>query len=376
MDDKLKKIIYIVLGAFAALFLFLGLISSCSNSKTYTPEQIETMMVDKTKYYYENHIDELPEINTDITLSLGDLTAKGIMGNITGLVDSNTNCSGYVTIENNNNYYMYSPKLTCTVGNGLYETNNLKEILLDNVVTSGNGLYNINNEYYFRGDNVDNYIMFDGLLWRIIKINADGTIKLFEAGMRTSVPWDDRYNSETSSTTGINNYIHNNINSRIKEHLDDIYNNNDDNYILSKDAKGYIRKTSLCVGKRSLEDNINDGSIECSEKIDNQYIGLLQLNEYMIASLDENCTNAESISCSNYNYLADFDISYWTITANNENNSQVYKIYYTVTSSIASSSSMAKMVINISDNTNVTGSGTESDPYIVTGMSKEIRKMK
>ena len=375
MNDKLKNIIYIVLGAFVVLFLFLFLISSCSNKK-YEPSQIEQIMVDKTKYYFTNHTEELPDVNSDITLSLNDLANKGIMDDITNLVDSSTNCSGFITIENNNNYYMYSPQLTCTIGSEIYETKNLKSLLMDNIVTSGNGLYSLNNEYYFRGDNVNNYIMFDGLLWRIVKINTDGTIKLIESGTREPVSWDDRYNSDISSAAGINNYSYNNIDSRIKEHLDSIYNNNDEkNYILSKNAKGYIRKTSLCIGKRSLEDSVNDGSLECSQKLENQYIGLLQLNEYINASLDSSCLNADSISCSNYNFLADYDISYWTITASSENNSQVYKIFYTVTPSVANSSSMARMVINISDITNVTGSGTETDPYVVSGMSKEIRKL-
>lgn len=375
MDEKLKKIIYIVLGAFVILFLFLFIISSCSNKK-YSFKDLELQIVKNAKSYYKVHESELPSINTVLTVSLPDLTNKGIIGNINKLVSNDSNCSGYLTIENNNNYYMYSPQITCVNTEETYESKNLANILLENIVTSGNGLYSIGNSYYFRGDNVNNYIMFDGLLWRIVKINDDNSVRLIEAGMREPVVWDDRYNSEMSSTTGINNYIHDNINSRIKDNLEAIYNNT---YIkkdiLSDDAKGYIKETSLCIGKRSLEETTNDGSIECSQTIDNQYIGLLQLNEYIIASLDNSCINAESTSCSNYNYLADFENSYWTLTGNSENNSQVYKIYNTVTSSLASNSGMARMVINISENTNINGKGTIDEPYVVSGMSNEIRKI-
>ena len=373
MDEKLKKIIFIVLGAFVVLFLFLFIISSCSNTN-YSPQDLESKIVDSAKNYYKNHDEELPSLNTVYTITLADLYNKGIIDSIDKLVDKNTNCSGYLTIENNNNYYMYSPQITCTSLNDTYETNNLKEILLENIVTSGNGLYSIGDSYYFRGDKVNNYIVFDGLLWQITKINNDGSIRLIEAGKRESVVWDDRYNSEIGSTTGINNYIYDNISSRIKDYLDDIYNDGN-TAVLSENAKGYIKETSLCIGKRSEEDSVNDGSIECSSRLDNQYIGLLQLNEFILASLDSNCINADSSACSNYNYLADYNTSYWTITANKDNNSQVYKIYDTPMISNANNTAMARMVINISENTSVKGSGTEEDPFVVSGMSSEIRKL-
>ena len=371
MDEKLKRIIYMVLGGFILFFLFLFIISSCSKKKM-DPSDLEQEIVKRAKYYYKNNSSELPGSNTVITLSLNDLVNKGIISEISNLLDSGTNCSGQLTIENNNNYYMYSPKIVCTLSNGNnYQTNNLKDLLLENVVDTGNGLYKIGNAYYFRGDTINNYILLDGLLWRIVKINEDNTIRIIEAERREPVVWDDRYNTEMGTTTGINNYVLDNINSRIKDDLDKIYSSNE---ILSDDAKGYIKETSLCVGKRGLEETTNDGSIECSTRISNQYIGLLQLNEYFIASLDSNCTKANDIACSNYNYLADFESSYWTITGNTENNSLVYKIYNTVLSSVASNTGMDRMVINISENTNVIGEGTYDKPYVVSGMTSERRK--
>lgn len=369
MDEKLKKIIYIVLGVFVIFFVVLIIISSCSSKVT--PKTLETKIVNNTKSYYESHKDELPSENGVITLSLSDLSNKGIIKQVDKLLDKDTTCNGTISIENNNNYYMYSPSLDCTVGNETYKTINLKEILLENVVTSGNGLYSNGGSYYFKGDKVNNYLMFDSLLWRITKINEDGTIRIIEAGRREPVTWDDRYNSVTTSTTGINDYVVNNINSRIKDNLDEIYSNET---VVTNDAKGYIKETSLCVGKRGTLDNDNSGSIECSSRLDKQYLGLLQLNEYMIASLDSNCVDSSSVACSNYNYLADLGVSYWTITANKDNTSQVYKINNTVISTGASNSGMARLVVNISENTSVTGTGTESDPFVVTGMSSELRK--
>ena len=371
MDEKMKKIIFIVLGAFVILFLFLFMMSSCS--KKITPEKLELMIVDEAKDYYYLYPNELPGKNSVITLSLSDLVNKGIIKELDKLLEKDTNCSGTLTIENNNDYYMYSPSISCNTGTETFITVNLKELLLENVVTSGNGLYNIGNEYYFRGDDVDNYLMFDGLLWRITKINSDNSIRLIEAGRREPVEWDDRYNEITSTSTGINNFSANNLNSRILQNLNEIYEND---AILSNDAKGYIKETNLCIGKRSITETINDGTIECSSTLDNQYLGLLQYNEYMMASLDNNCLQTDSVGCRNYNYLAEFNNSYWTLTANNENTHQVYKINKTVMSTDASNSGMARLVINISENTNVTGEGTEEKPYIVSGFENELKEIK
>lgn len=369
MDEKLKKIIFIVLGCFVVLFLFLFLMSSCS--KKISPQRLETQIVNNAQNYYDIHKEELPSKNTVLTLSLSDLVNKGIIKDLNKLLEDDTTCSGNLIIENNNGNYMYSPSLNCTGSNESYKTENLKELLLENVVTSGNGLYSVGDSFYFRGDNINNYIVFDGLLWRITKINNDNSIRLIEFKRREPIVWDDRYNDEMRSSTGINNFYYNNLSSRILENLTEIYNSEN---VLSNDAKGFIKETSLCIGKRSEIETINDGTIECAKRLDNQYIGLLQLNEYMIASLDPNCLATTSTACRNYNYLADFANSYWTLTANSDNTNQVYKINTTVVSTSASNSGMARMVINISENTNVEGTGTELDPYKVAGLETELKK--
>lgn len=369
MDEKLKRIIFIVLGCFVILFLFLFIMSSCSTK--YTPEKLELKITESAQSYYKVHKEELPSEGVVSTLSLQDLVNKGIIKELDKILDKDTTCFGTLTIENNNNYYMYSPSLNCTMGTKSYNSENLKEVLLENVVTTGNGLYKMYDAYYFRGDKVDNYLVFDGALWRITKVNNDNTIRLIEAGRRDPIVWDDRYNEDSLASTGINNFYYNSINSRIKDNLEEIYNSET---VFTDHGKGFIKKTSLCIGKRTNEETINDGSIECSNTIDNQYLGLLQLNEYFLASLDSNCTNASSKACKNYNYLADFKNSYWTLTANSENTNQVFKVNNTILSTSAANTGMSRLVINISENTNVTGTGTEEDPYVVVGFDSEINK--
>ena len=50
------------------------------------------------------------------------------------------------------------------------------------VATNAEGLIELNDEkgisYYFRGKVENNYVLFANMLWRIVKINSDGSIKL------------------------------------------------------------------------------------------------------------------------------------------------------------------------------------------------------
>ena len=218
MDEKLKKIIMLVLVCFFILFLFLFMLTSCK--KKYSPKELELEITDSAKTYFSIHTEELPGEDGILTLTLEDLVNKGIIKKLDKILEKDTNCSGTLTIENNNNYYMYSPSLSCTDGYENYITENLKEKLLENIVYEGNGLYQIGSNYYFRGDDVDNRLILDGILWRIIGINEDGSIRLIEENKRETTVWDNRINSERNSASGINDYIQNGINSRIKDYLD------------------------------------------------------------------------------------------------------------------------------------------------------------
>ncbi len=370
MDEKVKKIVLMVLGVAAIVFLILFL--TFGLKKKYTPEEFDNVIVEKAKSYFEYNEDELPEKDSVKTLSLQDLETLGIIKSTEKMLSKDASCSGSLIIENNNNYYMYSTNLNCSYLGETYNTNNLKDLLISKKVTSGNGIYQLEDGYYYRGEDVDNYLIFDGILWRITKVNLDGSIRLIEDGRRSSVEWDNSYNADKEYSYGINSYIRNDIgiSSSIKQSLDSIYESED---ILTNAGKGFIKKTNLCIGKRSENETVNNGSIECSNLLENQYLGLLQLNEYFLASLDSNCTNINSTACINYNYLATLS-PYWTLTGNSENTYQVYKIDYTPSSSNASSSAMNRMVINISSNTTVSGEGTEENPYVVSGFDSTLKK--
>ena len=67
-------------------------------------------------------------------------------------------------------------------------------------VTSGDGLYVdtvTSGRYFYRGENVDNYIVFNNELWRIMSIESDGTLKIIRNDQL-----DDTYKWDTAENRG------------------------------------------------------------------------------------------------------------------------------------------------------------------------------
>lgn len=360
IDKRILKMIIMVVGGFVLFFIIIALISSCNKNKKYTFEELEQKLITLAQNYYERNEASLPDIGKETSLTTGYFISNGYFKDIT--LTTGETCTGEIIVANNNNNYLYTPKLTCGNKKSVFFADKLIED--NNVVTTGEGLYHIGNEYIYRGEKVKNYISINEKLWRIIKINSDKTIRIIEVERSgSSTTWDNRYNLEKKSNSGINDFITNNINSRIKNKLEDLYNNENK---FGPDIKPYFVPQNLCIGKRSENDTVNDGSIECSQVLENQMFGLIQVNEYFFASLDENCINIASKSCTNYNYLAKLDASTWTITADKDSSYKAYRLDYDISLVNASSTGGISIVAHLSKNLLfVSGTGTEEDPYII-----------
>ncbi len=155
----------------------------------------------------------------------------------------------------------------------------LKEKLLKEVVYQDDGLYEDNNYYYFKGSDIDNYILFQGRLFRIISV--DKGIKVIEDNNNTNLIWSINTNFNDSL---INKWLNNYLNT-------------------FKDYDKYLIKTDWC------NSNVDINNYQCNETI-NSYIGLLNTKEYLQAGGKNSYLNNEAY--------------YWTI--NYDNNNQVYFI--------------------------------------------------
>ena len=366
MSPKLLKKLGLIIGIFVGIIVILFLFSSCSGGGSSSKlKSIRTDMVQAAYRYYskESHKDELPQDDgTSTSITLKKLVQEGEMNEPTSAYkDETIKCNGEVFVENNNGHYLYTPYIECksdTKENNVSSIYLKDKIIEDQKVETGVGLYEEGNTYVERGEVKNNYIVVDELLYRIIRINEDGSIRVLANDSVDNVIWDNRYNIEENYNYGINDYITNDIPSRINEKLTKAYYNR-----FSDKMKALIVTQDLCIGKRSVGDSTKDGSTECSKKYKTQ-LGAIVTYEYLQASLDSECVLANSRNCNNYNWLGDKYYASWIITADADTTYQAYYVNGTIQLTNCSSSDSVYPVFNISGNILYKdGKGTEEDPY-------------
>ena len=362
LNDKLKKNMMYVVGAFILFIAIIGLISSCSGRRTYTIDEInelELKLIDLARDHFRDNESALPTEGNTVTLSIQALVDAGRIRPLSQILENGDRCSGQITVLNNRGYILYLPKIDC---GELYQTQRLTDVLTESVVTVGSGLYAMNNAFVFRGESVNNHIYFANSLWLILRVNTDGTIKIMETRQRDSSAWDNRFNPEQNNNSGVNDFINNiQINSRVRDRLERIYesentfNNND---------RAHIVYQTLCIGKRSINDAGNDGAIECAQQLSNQTLGMLPVYQYLQASLDEGCIYTMSPSCINFNYLASLSPSFWSITSDADSSFRSFIIGGTARLINSSTTSPVRVTALLSSEVLLSsGDGSQDNPF-------------
>ena len=363
MKKKLMRIMLIVVGVLVLLLVVILIISLFSNgNKTY--EEIEEDLKNAAMEYYEVQSGLLPrEEGETVTVRASALIDAGYMKPLSELREGE-NCSGRVEVTKIEDNMVYTPYLDC--GDN-YTTKELyKAVLEQGIVTSGNGLYDMNGEKVYRGDNVNNYVQLDNQMFRIVKVTSDNKILLIlnEMDSTLSTYYDDRYNPDRMFNSGFNDYRI----SRIYEYLDRLYNNKLSVTILSSNDKTKLTPFNLCIGKRASTDTTNNNSLECSDVLENQMIGLLTASDFMNASLDANCRATTNKSCQNYNYLRLRETEWWLVTSNSLNNYEAYVVKSAgyIDENQASGYKKVRPTVMLNNNVMIkSGDGSASNPFVL-----------
>ena len=227
--------------------------------------------------------------------------------------------------------------------------------------------------YYFRGNVTNNYVSFAGQTWRIVRVNEDGTIRIImQDGINS--------NANIAFNSNYNNYSYMYYtNSNAKTQLESWYQTN----IGSKSnlAKNVATGAYYCEQAKAKRDsswtsgNANmtlyssytpnfkcttDGNGKGSV---NASVGLLSYDEVVYAGGYYNQSN------SNY-YLNNSAIYWWTMSPAgfSGSNSNVWFVYPTgdINNYYVYNTTRLRAVLNLNADTLVTGSGTSSDPYVVS----------
>lgn len=356
MNRRLLSLLIIIILLPIFIIIFLAIIQSCSN-KTISHEQYEKKMISAaTKYFKDNN--KLPSYGGNASVTLETLVKDGYIESTNNLVKDES-CSGSVSVRNNGNneaIYNYNSNLICKE----YKKNSLSDILLSKIVSNGNGLYKTEENYIFKGDEVDNYITFYGVSYRIMGIE-DGLVKMIKVESEdNSKIWDNKYNKEIGYSYGKNIYA----DSQVLKALNSDYSNNKK---ISVEARKHLVAHNACVGKRKIGDYSISKVKDCAEVLTNQLVTLPTASDYALASLDPDCNSVVEKSCRNYNYLKNVLYSSWTLNAVSDNTYEVYYLNNGVLEyQYANNYNEYNYIIYIDGNEKIVeGEGTSQKPFII-----------
>ena len=226
--------------------------------------------------------------------------------------------------------------------------------------------------YYFRGNVTNNYVSFAGQTWRIVRINEDGTIRIvMQDGINS--------NAEYKFNSNYNNYTYMYYSNRYaKATLENWYQTN----IGSKSdlAKNVASGNYYCEqAKAKYADYATSGNatmttynkytpdFKCSSDgngkgIVNASVGLLSYDEVVYAGGYYNKGN-------NKYYLYN-NKYFWTMSPAGFSGSRSNVWYVTVAANISDTivndTNCLRPVLILNADTLATGSGTSSDPFVVS----------
>lgn len=247
----------------------------------------------------------------------------------------------YMTILNNNEL----KKTTTVVGEEISSTN---EGLIEDKDDDGA-------TYYFRGAVDNNYVSFANLIWRIVRINGDGTVRLV---LNETIDTLSTYNTEETSFKE----------TALYDSLETFYENNLSYYEKNIANSKFCSETSITDNKYNAYTRIITNEIPTFNCLGTSFIsriGTLMVDEivYAGALYDEENTNY-------YLYNSEIENLWWASSLARKDDSSIYPFLVSpngsLTESVASTLYRGvRPVINLSRNTKVSGTGTLTDPYTV-----------
>lgn len=272
------------------------------------------------------------------------------------------------------------------------------------IATTDEGMFVANDiggtkSYYYRGNVLDNYVELDNFLWRIVRINGDGTIRLALNSLAQDPynrDYSKAYNSSdvcatVDSITTSNGCL--NISDGIStEKLG--YNIAVTTWYKQSiaSANNYIVNESFCNDysnsyptlfsnqvyysgfKRLSVDHAPSLLCQAYSGYNNGSASTLNLNVGLITSDEMALAGAVYDVANNSFYLAKSS-SYYTMSGHKFFNSTSYATRFTIDKGMTGGTVKEYKngyvpVINLNSNVTATGSGTENDPYIITGLKE------
>ena len=201
-------------------------------------------------------------------------------------------------------------------------------------VTEGEGVYQLGGSSIYKGENVDNYILFANHMWRIISINTDGSLEITT----------DDYINALSFGDKVSNFKDSDLNAYLND------------FFLKTLNKDYLSATSYCLDE--VEDIVE---ITCNNIVTEDYVRLLGVSEVLNSKVDGKT------------YLNN-DEDFWIY------NTSTTGAWHTSGSGFALADTkdgyLVKPVVRIKNSAQLLGgSGTKEDPYYFEEIKKDTYKI-
>ena len=275
-----------------------------------------------------------------------------------------------------------------------YITRNFKEaILSDNklitaeptLTTSSNntsdesGLYSStatntgDATYYFRGNIENNYVKFAGFTWRIVRVNEDGTIRIvMQDGINSNanIAFNSNYNNYTymyytnsQAKTTLESWYQTNIGSKTNLASSVASGNYYCEQAKAKYSDSYTSGSATMTTYSKYTPDFKCSSDGNGKGLVNGSVGLLTYDEVVYAGGYYNQNN------SNY-YLNNPAIYWWTMSPAGFSGSysRVWIVYTTggIYYDHVIYANRLRPVLNLTADTLAMGSGTSSDPFVIS----------
>lgn len=285
----------------------------------------------------ETKLYTLEVINTGDTILTGKLNIRNQQGKTVTFAD---------TILNNNTY---AEDALTKVGS--------------EVATEDEGLIksidDLGTSYYFRGNVTNNYVSFGGLLWRIIRINGDGTVRVILDGATDILA--SYYNENNSNfefeKSEMNNYLENWLEENLSDYKNYIANSKFCSDISHDELYNYNSYARIITNKIP--------TFNCLGTSISNNIGLITVDEVVHAG-----GSPISYNKNYYLYNSEIENAWYTMTASKGSAISINMFMVDNTGSIKTEVTgnlyrNVRPVINLIKNIEMEGKGLKEEPYVM-----------
>ena len=264
--------------------------------------------------------------------------------------------------KNNSNVLSATATLTDTYSNagdasGLYKS-------VDGETNSGT-------TYFYRGAVTNNYVSFANMLWRIVRINEDGTIRLLLGEIaEENIQFNPSYSNYTYMY-----YSNSDVAGGIKKVVDTWYDNNIKNY------ENYVADTEFCEQFKVTGDSSWATAGSVTAPLYSSYTSNFKCStdgngKGVLTSKIGLLTYDEAVHAGNYfgkkssSYITNNNDTYWLMspagfyTNNSTNAWSVYGAGYIFYNNVSYKFGVCP-VISLNAGLPATGTGTADDPYVI-----------